>query len=114
MRFINLVLSLSLGWESLVFPAVTDDLQSLFNSLWNLFQAAAANKRLKDALQRQKEVADKRKETQNRGMEGIAARVKVGNSIFASLHWANWDLGWVLLALLGIAVGLFRRVQSWS
>lgn len=83
----------ALGWEFLVFPAVTDDLQSLFNSLWNLFQAAAANKRLKDALQRQKEVADKRKETQNRGMEGIAARVKVGNSIFASLHWANWDLG---------------------
>ncbi|XP_064282621.1 chromosome-associated kinesin KIF4A isoform X2 [Passer domesticus] len=39
-------------------------------------EAAAANKRLKDALQRQKEVADKRKETQNRGMEGIAARVK--------------------------------------
>ncbi|CAN8188699.1 unnamed protein product [Coccothraustes coccothraustes] len=39
-------------------------------------EAAAANKRLKDALQRQKEVADKRKETQSRGMEGIAARVK--------------------------------------
>ncbi|XP_037979111.1 chromosome-associated kinesin KIF4A isoform X2 [Motacilla alba alba] len=39
-------------------------------------EAAAANKRLKDALQRQKEVAEKRKETQNRGMEGIAARVK--------------------------------------
>uniref|UniRef100_A0A8D2PIB4 Kinesin family member 4A n=1 Tax=Zosterops lateralis melanops TaxID=1220523 RepID=A0A8D2PIB4_ZOSLA len=39
-------------------------------------EAAAANKRLKDALQKQKEVADKRKETQNRGMEGIAARVK--------------------------------------
>uniref|UniRef100_A0A8D2N876 Kinesin motor domain-containing protein n=1 Tax=Zonotrichia albicollis TaxID=44394 RepID=A0A8D2N876_ZONAL len=49
---------------------------SLFSSLWNLFQAAAANKRLKDALQRQKEVADKRKETQNRGMEGLATRVK--------------------------------------
>lgn len=53
--------------------------RSRISSLWNLFQAAAANKRLKDALQRQKEVADKRKETQNRGMEGIAARVKVGN-----------------------------------
>ncbi|XP_039945926.1 chromosome-associated kinesin KIF4A [Hirundo rustica] len=39
-------------------------------------EAAAANKRLKDALQKRKEVADKRKETQNRGMEGIAARVK--------------------------------------
>uniref|UniRef100_A0A8C5IDA1 Kinesin family member 4A n=1 Tax=Junco hyemalis TaxID=40217 RepID=A0A8C5IDA1_JUNHY len=39
-------------------------------------EAAAANKRLKDALQRQKEVADKRKETQNRGMEGIATRIK--------------------------------------
>ncbi|XP_063277944.1 chromosome-associated kinesin KIF4A [Prinia subflava] len=39
-------------------------------------EAAAANKRLKDALQKQKEAADKRKETQNRGMGGIAARVK--------------------------------------
>ncbi|NXU53349.1 KIF4 protein, partial [Turnix velox] len=39
-------------------------------------EAAAANKRLKDALQKQREAADKRKETQNRGMEGIAARVK--------------------------------------
>uniref|UniRef100_A0A452SZL4 Kinesin family member 4A n=2 Tax=Ursus TaxID=9639 RepID=A0A452SZL4_URSMA len=39
-------------------------------------EAAAANKRLKDALQKQQEVADKRKETQNRGMEGTAARVK--------------------------------------
>ncbi|KFP69453.1 Chromosome-associated kinesin KIF4 [Acanthisitta chloris] len=39
-------------------------------------EAAAANKRLKDALQKQKEAADKRKESQNRGMEGIAARVK--------------------------------------
>ncbi|KAF4802225.1 Chromosome-associated kinesin KIF4 [Turdus rufiventris] len=59
----------ALGWESLVFA-------SLFSSLGDLFQAAAANKRLKDALQKQKEAADKRKETQNRGMEGIAARVK--------------------------------------
>ncbi|XP_042680920.1 chromosome-associated kinesin KIF4A [Centrocercus urophasianus] len=39
-------------------------------------EAAAANKRLKDALQKQREVADKRKESQNRGMEGVAARVK--------------------------------------
>ncbi|XP_074003231.1 chromosome-associated kinesin KIF4A [Numenius arquata] len=39
-------------------------------------EAAAANKRLKDALQKQREAADKRKETQNRGMEGVAARVK--------------------------------------
>ncbi|KFP33826.1 Chromosome-associated kinesin KIF4 [Colius striatus] len=39
-------------------------------------EAAAANKRLKDALQRQREAADKRKETQSRGMEGLAARVK--------------------------------------
>ncbi|XP_056216157.1 chromosome-associated kinesin KIF4A isoform X2 [Falco biarmicus] len=39
-------------------------------------EAAAANKRLKDALQKQKEAADKRKESQNRGMEGVAARVK--------------------------------------
>ncbi|XP_062994479.1 chromosome-associated kinesin KIF4A [Elgaria multicarinata webbii] len=39
-------------------------------------EAAAANKRLKDALQKQREVADKRKENQNRGIEGIAARVK--------------------------------------
>uniref|UniRef100_A0A672UTU6 Kinesin family member 4A n=2 Tax=Strigops habroptila TaxID=2489341 RepID=A0A672UTU6_STRHB len=39
-------------------------------------EAAAANKRLKDALQKQQEAADKRKESQNRGMEGVAARVK--------------------------------------
>ncbi|KAM6300151.1 chromosome-associated kinesin KIF4A isoform 1-T1 [Aegotheles albertisi] len=39
-------------------------------------EAAAANKRLKDALQKQREAAEKRKETQNRGMEGVAARVK--------------------------------------
>ncbi|XP_019391798.1 PREDICTED: chromosome-associated kinesin KIF4A [Crocodylus porosus] len=39
-------------------------------------EAAAANKRLKDALQKQKDAVDKRKESQNRGMEGIAARVK--------------------------------------
>ncbi|KAM6322964.1 chromosome-associated kinesin KIF4A [Podargus strigoides] len=39
-------------------------------------EAAAANKRLKIALQKQQEAADKRKESQNRGMEGLAARVK--------------------------------------
>ncbi|KAL8177149.1 UNVERIFIED_CONTAM: Chromosome-associated kinesin kif4b, partial [Gekko kuhli] len=39
-------------------------------------EAAAANKRLKDALQKQREVADKRKENVNRGIEGIANRVK--------------------------------------
>lgn len=49
--------------------------------LFIYFQAAAANKRLKDALQKQREVVDKRKESQNRGMEGAAARVKVGISM---------------------------------
>ncbi|XP_043830521.1 chromosome-associated kinesin KIF4A isoform X2 [Dromiciops gliroides] len=46
-------------------------------------EAAAANKRLRDALQKQREVADKRKESQNRGMEGTAARVKnwLGNEV---------------------------------
>uniref|UniRef100_A0A8C4I9S6 Kinesin-like protein n=1 Tax=Dicentrarchus labrax TaxID=13489 RepID=A0A8C4I9S6_DICLA len=39
-------------------------------------EAAAANKRLKDALQKRSEVAEKRKDTHNRGMEGAAARVK--------------------------------------
>ncbi|XP_065702619.1 chromosome-associated kinesin KIF4 isoform X2 [Patagioenas fasciata] len=39
-------------------------------------EAAAANKRLKDALQKQREAAERRTETQNRGMEGVAARVK--------------------------------------
>ncbi|XP_071425742.1 chromosome-associated kinesin KIF4A [Pithys albifrons albifrons] len=39
-------------------------------------EAAAANKRLKDALQRQREAADKRKESQNRGLEGLSARIK--------------------------------------
>lgn len=41
------------------------------------FQAAAANKRLKDALQKRSEVVEKRKDTQTRGMEGAAARIKV-------------------------------------
>uniref|UniRef100_A0A7N8WQA5 Kinesin-like protein n=1 Tax=Mastacembelus armatus TaxID=205130 RepID=A0A7N8WQA5_9TELE len=39
-------------------------------------EAAAANKRLKDALQKRSEVADKRKDAQNKGKEGAAARVK--------------------------------------
>lgn len=39
-------------------------------------EAAAANKRLKDALQKRSEVAEKRKDTHNRGMEGASARVK--------------------------------------
>ncbi|XP_071316342.1 kinesin family member 4 [Trachinotus anak] len=39
-------------------------------------EAAAANKRLKDALQKRSEVAEKRKDTQSRGIEGAAARVK--------------------------------------
>ncbi|XP_070839122.1 kinesin family member 4 [Chaetodon trifascialis] len=39
-------------------------------------EAAAANKRLKDALQKRSEVAEKRKDTQNRGKEGPAARIK--------------------------------------
>ncbi|XP_064422730.1 kinesin family member 4 [Latimeria chalumnae] len=39
-------------------------------------EAAAANKRLRDALQKQREVTIKRKELQHRGMEGAAARVK--------------------------------------
>ncbi|XP_053932021.1 chromosome-associated kinesin KIF4A isoform X1 [Cuculus canorus] len=39
-------------------------------------EAAAANKRLKIALQKQQEAADKRKASQNREMEGTAARVK--------------------------------------
>ncbi|XP_062822584.1 chromosome-associated kinesin KIF4-like isoform X1 [Anolis carolinensis] len=37
---------------------------------------ATANKRLKIALQKQQEPASKRKETSNRGVEGLAARVK--------------------------------------
>ncbi|XP_072518024.1 kinesin family member 4 [Salminus brasiliensis] len=39
-------------------------------------EAAAANKRLKDALQKRSEVAEKRKDVHNRGMEGVASRVK--------------------------------------
>ncbi len=40
-------------------------------------QAAAANKRLKDALQKRSEVAEKRKEVHNRGAEGVGSRIKV-------------------------------------
>ncbi|KAM4619969.1 kinesin family member 4 [Polymixia lowei] len=39
-------------------------------------EAAAANKRLKDALQKRKEVAEKRKDGHNRGMDSAAGRVK--------------------------------------
>nr|XP_033800607.1 chromosome-associated kinesin KIF4A isoform X2 [Geotrypetes seraphini]XP_033800608.1 chromosome-associated kinesin KIF4A isoform X2 [Geotrypetes seraphini] len=39
-------------------------------------EAGAANKRLREALQKQKEAADRRKEPQSRGMEGMAARIK--------------------------------------
>ncbi|XP_013871888.1 kinesin family member 4 [Austrofundulus limnaeus] len=39
-------------------------------------EAAAANKRLKDALQKRSEVAEKRKDAQSRGTEGAAARIK--------------------------------------
>ncbi|XP_047463966.1 kinesin family member 4 [Mugil cephalus] len=39
-------------------------------------EAAAANKRLKDALQKRSEAADKRRDVQNKGIEGAAARVK--------------------------------------
>lgn len=39
-------------------------------------EAAAANRRLRDALQKRQEAAEKRKEAQNRGMEGVATRVK--------------------------------------
>ncbi|XP_068103733.1 chromosome-associated kinesin KIF4A [Hyperolius riggenbachi] len=39
-------------------------------------EAATANKRLKEALQRQKEAIDRRKDTQSKGMEGAATRVK--------------------------------------
>ncbi|XP_069001721.1 kinesin family member 4 [Embiotoca jacksoni] len=39
-------------------------------------EAAAANRRLKDALQKRSEVAEKRKDSQNKGIEGAATRVK--------------------------------------
>ncbi|XP_061660072.1 kinesin family member 4 isoform X2 [Syngnathoides biaculeatus] len=39
-------------------------------------EAAAANKRLKVALQKRNEVVEKRKESQNRGTEGAAAKIK--------------------------------------
>lgn len=50
---------------------------ALFFSFFFCLKAAAANKRLKDALQKRSEVAEKRKDAQNKGMEGAAARVKV-------------------------------------
>uniref|UniRef100_A0A8C6LXK2 Kinesin family member 4A n=1 Tax=Nothobranchius furzeri TaxID=105023 RepID=A0A8C6LXK2_NOTFU len=40
-------------------------------------EAAAANKRLRDALQKRSEVAEKRKDAQSRGAEGAAARMKM-------------------------------------
>lgn len=59
---------------------VEESLEKVCSCLWGAFfcfKAAAANKRLKDALQKRSEVADKRKDAQNKGMEGAAARVKV-------------------------------------
>lgn len=47
-----------------------------FFSLMSL-QAAAANKRLKDALQKRSEVVEKRKDAMSKGVESVAARVKV-------------------------------------
>ncbi|CAK6446558.1 unnamed protein product [Pipistrellus nathusii] len=46
-------------------------------------EAAAANKRLKDALQKQREISDRRRDTKSQGVEGTAARVKcwLGNEI---------------------------------
>lgn len=48
-------------------------------------QAAAANKRLKDALQKRSEVVEKRKDVQKRGIESVATRVKVMNLWFLEL-----------------------------
>ncbi|XP_029463115.1 chromosome-associated kinesin KIF4A isoform X2 [Rhinatrema bivittatum] len=39
-------------------------------------EAGAANKRLREALQKQKEAVDRRKDSQSRGIEGMAARIK--------------------------------------
>lgn len=50
---------------------------AVYEVLFFCLKAAAANKRLKDALQKRSEVAEKRKDAQNKGMEGAAARVKV-------------------------------------
>ncbi|KAM6381176.1 chromosome-associated kinesin KIF4A isoform 1-T1 [Pluvialis apricaria] len=59
-------------------------------------EAAAANKRLKDALQKQQEAADKRKESRNWEMEGVAARVKswLANEVevLVSTEEARWHL----------------------
>lgn len=44
-------------------------------------QAAAANKRLKDALQKRSEVVEKRKDAMSKGIESVAARVKVPRNL---------------------------------
>ena len=49
-------------------------------------QAAGANKRLRDALQKRSEVADKRRDVHGRGMESAASRVKVPPQSRRSLH----------------------------
>lgn len=55
------------------------------NSAGVHLQAAAANKRLKDALQKRSEVAEKRKDVHYRGLEGAAGRVKVWSPLFDSV-----------------------------
>lgn len=59
------------------------------NPLVILSQAAAANKRLKDALLKRSEAAEKRKDGHNRGMEGAAARVKVAGQVSVSLNTSS-------------------------
>ncbi|XP_013925616.1 PREDICTED: chromosome-associated kinesin KIF4-like, partial [Thamnophis sirtalis] len=46
-------------------------------------KAAAANKRLKEALQKQQQAAAKRKDVHNRGFEAVASRVKWSKVVFS-------------------------------
>lgn len=69
--------------------------------LFLFLQAAAANKRLKDALQKRSEVADKRRDVQNRGIEGAAARVKVVKPA-ARNYWLLQQFRFDLFSLLSL------------
>lgn len=89
-------------FESIVLTAV-------FLSL----QAAAANKRLKDALQKRSEAAEKRKDAQNRGMEGAAARIKVvklSSSVVTKTRM--WSVLFITLWMLSVMKMTFQIMES--
>lgn len=76
-------------------------------------QAAAANKRLKDALQKRSDVADKRKDLQNRGMEGAAARIKVIKLFATASLWSQFVQSVECFSSCFLCRGKFAAYAPW-